>query len=185
MFLRLLTKKHNIIKNIMKLRIKNHFSHEGHIDDEGINQAEYRADSITVSAPPRNEQAWQCHQNQRNNEDIGIEIHAPPKTETVAFAQGPFLPCQRGIRLMDCNENSPKNSTQNREKNPKFDILLNRQKKMYKHHNSPLKPRSLLNLFINEHLPLIPYGFGIIWFHIGHCLTSHSRSQGRFFHKSF
>ena len=111
MFLRFLAKKHNIIENIMKLRIKNHLAYESHIEDKGISQAEQRADNIAVLTPPGYEQARQCHQNQRNNEDIGIEIHAPPKTETKTFTQGLPLPCQRGIRLMDYNENSPENGT--------------------------------------------------------------------------
>ena len=50
-FLRFFTEENDIIKNIVKLGIKNHFPNEGHIQDDAVNHTEQDTNQVAVLTP--------------------------------------------------------------------------------------------------------------------------------------
>ena len=62
------------------------------------------------------ERRWNGYQNHGCQKNIGIEIHAPPKTVTKTLKQSLALPFKRRIRLVSLNKSYTKNSAQDGKK---------------------------------------------------------------------
>ena len=88
MLLCFFAKEHDMIENIMEISIENHLGDKGHIEDCRKNTTGNKADHIADIAPEKEIQSRYSDKEQRPQEHIRIEIHAPPKTKTKTTENG-------------------------------------------------------------------------------------------------
>ena len=75
-------KLHGLVVDVMKMAVVEHLSHESKIKDKGIKQAAHKTQCIAQGKIGRKKGAGQAHKDQGNQENIGVKVHAPPKTVT-------------------------------------------------------------------------------------------------------
>lgn len=101
-------KLHGLVVDVMKMAVIEHLSHESKIKDKGIKQAAHKTQCIAQGKIGRKKGAGQAHKDQGDQENIGVKVHAPPKTVTKGVPENLSLPRKIGVRAVDLDENSPK-----------------------------------------------------------------------------
>ncbi len=123
-FLRFGPQFHGLVEDVVEVLVKQHLPRKGQVQHQTVHQATRQPQGVAPLVPHREERSGQGQENQRDQEHIGIEIHAPPEPVPETVPDHRPLPLQAPVGIVHFDENETEHSTQDGEEQEQLRILL-------------------------------------------------------------
>lgn len=115
---------HGLVEDVVEVLIEDHLPRKGQVQHQAVHHAPRQPQGVPPFVPHREKRPGQGQENQRDQEHIGIEIHAPPEPVTEAVPDDLALPFQAAVGIVHFDENQTEHCAQDGEEQEQLRILL-------------------------------------------------------------